>query len=49
MSKRKFSRSIKKYIRQEKARIRREVSDSAEQKRLIEELYKKFTRLTNNK
>lgn len=42
MGRRKFSRSVKKYIRQEKARIRREVSDLVEQKKLIEELYKKF-------
>jgi len=41
---RKFSRSIKKYIRREKARMRAQVSDLAEQKKLIEELYKKFTR-----
>jgi hypothetical protein len=45
MGKRKFSRSVKKYIRQEKARIRLEFSDSAEQKRLIDELYKKFVKM----
>jgi hypothetical protein len=44
MSRRKFSRSVKKFIREEKARIRREVSDLAEQKRLVEELYKRFTK-----
>ncbi len=42
MPKRKFSRSVKKFIRLEKARLRREVSDLAEQKILIDELYKKF-------
>jgi len=41
---RKFSRSIKKYVRKEKARIRGQVSDLEEQKKLIEELYKKFTK-----
>ena len=35
-------KSIRKYIRQEKARIRREVLDSGEQKKLIEKLVKKF-------
>jgi hypothetical protein len=34
--------SIKKHIRQEKARIRRENFDSKKQKELIDELYKKF-------
>lgn len=44
MGKRKFSRGVKKFIRKDKSRIRREISDSAEQKRLIEELYKKFAK-----
>lgn len=35
-------KSIRKYIRQEKARIRREVLDVKEQERLIKELIKKF-------
>ena len=34
--------SLRKYIRQEKARIRRQVLDLKEQKRLIDELYKKI-------
>jgi hypothetical protein len=38
----KLPKSIRKYIRKEKARIRREVLDLAEQKRLIDELYKRF-------
>jgi len=42
MAKRKFSRSIKKYIRLEKAGIRRQVSDITEREKLINELYKKF-------
>ncbi|MFZ5364470.1 MAG: hypothetical protein ACOZAG_03235 [Patescibacteria group bacterium] len=42
MAKRKFSRSVKKFIRSEKARIRRQTSDLMEQKKLIDELYQKF-------
>ena len=38
----KLPKSIRKYIRKEKARIRREVLDIKEQKRLINELYQKF-------
>ncbi|HCM36611.1 MAG: hypothetical protein A3J30_01845 [Candidatus Wildermuthbacteria bacterium RIFCSPLOWO2_02_FULL_47_9c] len=37
-------KSTRKYIRREKARIRREVSDSAEQKKRIEELLQKFVK-----
>lgn len=37
-------KSIRKYIRGEKARIHREVFDIKEQKRLIGELYKRFLR-----
>lgn len=33
--------SLRKHIRQEKARIRRQFSDLKDQKRLIDELYKK--------
>jgi hypothetical protein len=44
MGKRKFSRSVKKFIRKDKSRIRRETSDLGEQKRLIEELYKQFSK-----
>ncbi|MCH7759230.1 hypothetical protein IID20_02655 [Patescibacteria group bacterium] len=44
MSKEKrLSKGIRKHIRQEKARIRREGLDSDEQKRLIAELYRKVT------
>ena len=35
-------KSIRKYIRQEKARIRREVLDIKEQEKQIQELYKQF-------
>ncbi len=35
-------KSIRKYIRKEKARIRREVLDIKEQEKLIQELYQKL-------
>ena len=38
----KLSKSIRKYIRKEKARIHREVLDQKEQKKLIDELYQKI-------
>ena len=38
----KLSKSIRKYIRSEKARIRREVLDLEKQEKLIMELYGKF-------
>lgn len=38
-----LSKGIRKYIRTQKARIRREVLDVEEQQKLIKELYKKFT------
>jgi len=44
MDKKKLPKSIRKYIRQEKARIRREVLDVKKQKELIEEVYKKFSK-----
>jgi len=37
----KMPKSVRKYIRKEKARIRREVLDAKGQKELIDELYKK--------
>ena len=45
MKKRKLPKSLRKYIRKEKARIRREVLDIREQERLIQELYKKFLKI----
>lgn len=42
MRKRKIPNGLRKYIRQEKARIRREVLDLKEQEGLINELYKKI-------
>lgn len=40
----KLPRSIRKFIRREKARIRREVLDLKEQEKLINELYQKFAK-----
>lgn len=37
------SKSIRKYIRQEKARLRRSVLDSKEQKKQINDLYKRIS------
>lgn len=42
MLKKKLSKSIRKYIRREKAAIRRGVLDLEKQEKLIEELYQKF-------
>ena len=42
MKKKKLPKGLRKYIRKEKARIRREVFDRKEQERLINELYKQF-------
>jgi len=38
-------KSLRKFIRREKARIRREVLDLKEQEKLIQELYKKFLKI----
>ncbi len=38
-------KSFRKYIRKEKARIRREALDLKEQEKLINEIYQKFLRL----
>ena len=42
MEKKRLPKSLRKFIRQEKARIRREVLDLKEQERLINEIYQKF-------
>ena len=42
MKRKRLSKSIKKFIRKEKARIRREVLDLKEQERLINELYQRY-------
>mgnify|MGYP001575397953 FL=1 len=45
MKRKRLPKSIRKYIRREKARIRREVLDLKEQERLIQELYQKFFKI----
>lgn len=42
MSKKRLPKSIRKFIRKEKAKIRREIKDLEEQKRHISQLYQKF-------
>jgi len=42
--KRKLPKSLRKYIRTEKARIRREVLDLKEQEKLIKEVYQRFAK-----
>jgi hypothetical protein len=42
MERKRMPNSLRKHIRLEKARIRRQVLDLKEQKRLIDELYKKL-------
>jgi len=50
MKRKKLPKSLRKYIRQEKARIRQEVLDLEEQNKLIEELYKKvFEKINKTK
>ena len=42
MEKKRLSKALRKFIRREKARIRREVFDLKEQEKLINEIYQKF-------
>jgi hypothetical protein len=42
MSQKRPSKSVRKYLRQEKAKIHRGVLDLSENQRLINELYEKF-------
>jgi hypothetical protein len=49
MTKKKMPHSIRKHIRKEKARIRRQVLDIKEQNKKIEELYKKHDDKRNSK
>ena len=42
MKKKRLPKGLRKFIRQEKARIRREVLDIKEQEKQIQELYQKF-------
>ncbi len=48
MALKRLPKSIRKYIRKEKARIRREVLDLKEQEKLIQGLYKKFNLFYEN-
>ena len=47
--KKKMPRSIRKFIRQEKARVRREVLDIKKQQELINQLYQRFLKKDENK
>ena len=47
MKKKKLPKSLRKYIRIEKARIRREVLDLKKQEELIEGLYQRFFKPRN--
>jgi len=47
--KEKLSRSIRKFIRKEKSRIYREFFDLEKQKKAIEELYKRFIKIKEEK
>ena len=44
MKKKRLPKSLRKFIRKEKARIRREVLDIKEQEKLINELYQKHSK-----
>ncbi len=46
--KKKLPKSLRKHIRKEKARIRRQVFDFKEQEKLIDELYKKLLKQNEN-
>jgi hypothetical protein len=47
MAIRRLPKSIRKYIRREKSRIRREVLNLKKQEELINELYKRFLKIKN--
>lgn len=49
MKKKRLPGSLRKFIRQEKARIRREVLDIKKQEELINELYQKLLKKDENK
>jgi len=49
MKKKRLTKSTRKFIRQEKARIRREVLGSKKQEELIQQLYKKFDKNVSGK
>jgi len=45
MGKKRLPKSVRKFIRREKARIRREVLDLKKQEQLIKELYQKYSQI----
>ena len=47
MTKSGLPKSVRKFIREEKARIRRQVLDLKEQEKLIKQIYEKFKRDAN--
>ena len=49
MAKKQLPKSLRKYIRKEKARIRREILDLKKQRELIDQLYKKFLKKHDNR
>jgi len=49
MSKKRMPKSIRKYIRKEKARIRREVLDLKEQEEMINKMYQNILNKPENK
>jgi hypothetical protein len=49
MKRKRFPKSLRKYLRREKARIRREVLDTKEQEKQIQQLYEKIVRNKNQK
>ncbi len=49
MAKSKLPKSIRKFIRKEKEKIRKSILDKKEQERLIQELYQKYLSVYNNR
>ena len=49
MAKKRLPKSLRKFIRREKARIRREILDVKKQEELIQKLYQKFLKNYENK
>jgi len=49
MSRKRLPKSLRKFIRKEKTRIRREVLDIKKQEELIQQLYQKFLKKYENK
>lgn len=49
MMNKKLPKSVRKHIRLEKARLRRQVLNKQKQQEMIEELYKKYSRVKKEK